>query len=351
MKACLVLQEGPGAGRSYPLDPFRKTVLSVGRSSDCDIALADQRASRHHGDIRWNGSHWEVVDRGSTNGTYVNGMQVHAPYDLRVGDRITIGETTMVLRDAGQDRREAAPSPTPARQPKPRASGQRSPTVEGQALRPPAPAAQARGPRPAQPRPEPQAGESAVASTAFWLVQGFAAAAVVCLASGAFLPWLRVTGSLSQNLQPLVQGLAGIVATLSGPDSVFNMTQEIGGLQGYGKLTLGVAVIGMITLAVDIFLVRKARKSVVPGIVYLVAGLMATGAMALDLINYYKFYDQIQSMSLLFGVKLTDVVKVFGQFIEVKITPLIGLPLTAIGLVLLLAVGVARLLVTLLDRR
>jgi hypothetical protein len=343
MKAWLVLQEGPGAGHSYPLDPFKKAALSVGRSSDCDIALADQRASRHHGDIRWNGRYWEIVDRGSTNGTYVNGMQVHGPYDLRVGDRITIGETTMVLREFD------APSPTPAR--RPNLVGQRSPTVEGQALRPPAPAAQARGPRPAQPRPEPQAAESAVASTAFWLVQGFAAAAVVCLASGAFLPWLRVTGSLSQDLQPLLQGLAGIVATLSGSDSVMNLTQEIGGLQGYGKLTLGVAVIAMITLAVDIFLVRKAHKSVIPGVVYLVAGLMASGAMVLDMINYYRFYDQIQSMSLLFGVKLADVVKVFGQFIEVKITPLIGLPLTAIGLVLLLAVAVARLAVTLLDRR
>jgi hypothetical protein len=352
MKAWLVLQEGPGAGHSYPLDPFKQTVLSIGRSADCDIALADQRASRHHGDIRWNGNHWEVVDRGSTNGTYVNGMQVHGPYDLRVGDRITIGETTMVLREFD------APSPTPVRQPSPRGSGQqpgkasagRDRTVEGQVLRPAVPAAQVGERRPPQPRPAPQAAESAGVPAAFWLVQGFAAAAVVCLASGAFLPWLRVTGSLSSSLQPLVQGLAGIVATLSGSDSLLNFTQEIGGLQGYGKLTLGVAAIGLITLVVDIFLVFK-RRTMVPGIMYLVSGLLAAGAMGLDLINYYKFYDQIQSMSLLFGVNLADVVKVFGQFVEVKITPLIGLPLTAIGLVLLLGVGVARLAVTLLDRR
>jgi pSer/pThr/pTyr-binding forkhead associated (FHA) protein len=342
MKALLVLQEGPGAGYSYPLDPFKQPVFTVGRSSGCDIALADQRASRHHGEFRWNGRHWEVVDRGSTNGTYVNGMQVHGPYDLRVGDRITVGETTMVLREF------SAPAPTPARQPSP--AKQRGPTMEGRALRGPAVAAPAHGARRSAQRPEPAVASSAGVEVVFWLVQGFAAAAVVCLASGAFLPWLKVTGSLSQNLQPLVQSLANVVATLSGSDSVFNLTQEIGGLQGYGKLTLGVAVIGAITLAVDVFLVREARKSVVPGIVYLLAGLVATGAMASDLINYYRYYDQIQSLSLLFGVQLADVVKVFGQFIEVKITPLIGLPLTALGLVLLLAVGAARLAATLLDR-
>ena len=99
MKAWLVLQEGPGAGHSYPLDPFKRPALSIGRSSECDVMLNDQRASRHHGDIRWNGRQWEVVDRGSTNGTYVNGMQVHQPYELRLGDRVTIGETTIVLRE------------------------------------------------------------------------------------------------------------------------------------------------------------------------------------------------------------------------------------------------------------
>ena len=337
MKVWLVLQEGPGGtGHSYPLDPFKKTVLSVGRSGECDIPLADKRASRHHGDLRWNGRQWEIADRGSTNGTYVNGMQVHRPYDLRLGDRITIGETTMVLR-------EFSPQPsTPARQAVPaRRSG---PTVEGRAIGGPAPAAPIR-------RPPPQAAQQARASTgvtaAFWIVQGFAVAAIVCLATGAFLPWLKVSGSLSQDLQPLVQGIAEIVASLSGQESVFNMTQEIGGLQGYGKLTLGVAIIAAIVLAVDVFF---WRKSVVPGIVYLVTGLLAAAAIGFDLINYYRYYEQIQDLSLLFGVQLADVVEVFGQFIEVTITPMIGLPLTGIGLVLLFVAGAARLAVSLLDR-
>ncbi len=51
----------------------------MGRSSECSIVLPDHRASRHHADIRWNGRSWEVADRGSTNGTYVNGLRVHQP--------------------------------------------------------------------------------------------------------------------------------------------------------------------------------------------------------------------------------------------------------------------------------
>ena len=100
MRAWLFLQEGPGAGHSYPLDPVTRKVYSIGRSSECAICLNDTRASRHHADIRWDGQRWTVIDQSSTNGTYVNGMRVHGPYDLRLGDRVTIGETTMVLRQA-----------------------------------------------------------------------------------------------------------------------------------------------------------------------------------------------------------------------------------------------------------
>ncbi len=333
MKAWLVFQEGPGAGHALPLDPFKQTVLSLGRSSECDIVLADQRASRHHGDVRWNGRHWEIIDRGSTNGTYVNGMQVHKPYDLRLGDRITIGETTLVLREfAGQPA-------TPARGAQPGPAKQKSPTEEGRAIGGPSPAAPAR-------EAEPVAGPAGL-GVAAWVIRGLAAVSVVSLASGAFLPWLRIEGSLSQDMGQLLQGLANVIATLSGPDSVFNVTQEIGGLQGYGKLTLAIAVVSLVALVIDLFL---RPRSIVAGAIYLVAGLVAAGAIGFDLINYYRFYNQIQSMTLLLGVRLTDVVQVFDRFIEVKVTPMVGLFLTAIGLIVLLVAGAGRLIIALLDR-
>jgi hypothetical protein len=336
MKAWLALQEGPGAGRSHPLDPLRQTVLSVGRSSECDIVLSDGRASRHHADIRWDGRQWTVVDNRSTNGTYVNGLQVHGPYDLRVGDRITIGETTMVLRE--HVAQSPIEGPVPAHRPQP-APGQGP--IAGAGERP----------RKAKAPPVdggvPRSGAHTAAGVLFWLAQGLIAVAVVCLASGAFLPWLRVKGSLSQELGPLLQGITDAISYFVGGDSYFEFTQEISGLEGYGKLTLAVAGISLIAMIVDVFFYRK---SVVPAIVYLLSALIAMGSMASDLSNFYRLYKEAETWSLLFGIQLADVIQVFDQFIDMTVTPLPGLPLTVVGLVLLLLGGVGRLVVAILDR-
>ncbi len=326
MKAWLALQEGPGAGRSYPLDPMRQAALTVGRSSESDIVLSDGRASRHHADIRWDGQHWTVVDNRSTNGTYVNGLRVHGPYDLRVGDRITIGETTMVLREQGAQPQVQGRAPI---------SGVGERPMRAKAS--PAPVAGA----------VPRSGVHTVSGVVFWLAQGFIGVAVVCLASGAFLPWLRVTGSLSQELGPLLQGITDAISYFLGSDSYFEFTQEISGLEGYGKLTLAVAGISLVAMVVDLFFYRK---SVVPAIVYLLSALIAMGAMASDLSNFYRLYKEAETWSLLFGIQLADVIQVFDQFIDMTVTPLPGLPLTVAGLVLLLVGGISRLSVAVLDR-
>jgi hypothetical protein len=72
--------------------------------------------------------------------------------------------------------------------------------------------------------------------------------------------------------------------------------------------------------------------------------------MVADLKNLYDMYEQVQSMSLLFGVQLVDVVEAFGKFIEVEVTLLPGLYLTGVGLGLLFIGGIARLVVALLAR-
>jgi hypothetical protein len=316
MKAKLVLQEGPGAGRWFPLDPSKQILLSAGRSADCNIVLSDHRSSRYHVDFRWNGHQWEVVDRGSTNGTYVNGMQVHQPYDLRFGDRITIGETTLVMREWEEPARASSAAP-------PRAHPARA--AAGNA---------------------PLARASTGTMVAFWLAQALIAASVVSLASGAFLPWLQVSGSLSQDMEPVVKTITDMISSVMGSDFLF-VSQKVSGLEGYGKLTLGIAVIALIVLVVDIFFYRR---SIVPGLVYTLAGLLAAGAMAADMKNLYDVYNQVQTASLLFGIKLSDVIEVFDKFIQVEVAVLPGLYLTGAGLGLLLIGGIGRLLVSLLER-
>lgn len=40
---------------------------------------------------------WYVQDLGSTNGTSLNGLRIHANQLLRKGDKVTIGHTVMVV--------------------------------------------------------------------------------------------------------------------------------------------------------------------------------------------------------------------------------------------------------------
>lgn len=333
MKARLIVQEGPGSGLSYSLDPFQQPVFSVGRSSQCDIVLKDPRASRHHSDLSWNGRQWEVSDRGSTNGTYVNRVQIHGPSELRLGDRITIGETTIVLRE---------PSAFPTVPPGSRPAEEPITAVEaypiGQA--PPATGTSAPG------RPREGQFRSAGATVSFWLAQALIVAAVVCLAAGGLLPWFKVTGSLASDMAPLIQGISDIVSSFIGED-LLSVTQEISGGTGFGKFALGMAVLCTVLLLVDIFI---RRKTVVPSIVYLLLSLAAGAVAIVELKGLYDLYDQVQSMTLLFGIRLEDVVKAFGEFIDVEITLLPGLYLTLAGLGFLFVGGLVRLVSALLDR-
>jgi pSer/pThr/pTyr-binding forkhead associated (FHA) protein len=338
MKALLVALEGPEAGHTYPLDPNRQSLLSMGRSSGCDLVVRDHRASRHHCDIRWNGFQWEVLDRGSTNGTRVNGEPIHQPVALAPGSTIGIGDTTLVLRQHAEE---------PTAQHPPQASTVPSqPALSGQ-------------PGPLQPVPiyaapvgagEASAGveqrTSAGVQVAFWLVQVLIGAAVACLAAGAFLPWFRVTGSLSSELESLIRGISDIVSSFIG-EGLLSVTQDISALSGFGRLTLGLAVLSGIMLIVDIFL---RRKSAIAGLVYLFPTAVVSAVIVGDLKNLYDLYEQVQSISLLFGIQLADVVEAFGKFIDVEVALLPGLYLTVIGLGLLIVGGIARLIVALLAR-
>jgi hypothetical protein len=58
-------------------------VVRVGRASDNEIAIDNQRVSRYHAQLRWVESSWLVYDLDSTNGTYVDGQRV-APAQPRV---------------------------------------------------------------------------------------------------------------------------------------------------------------------------------------------------------------------------------------------------------------------------
>ncbi len=75
---------------------FDHPVVSVGRSVDNDIRLADEKVSRHHCRIEVGPDGPWVHDLGSSNGTQVNGERVDRCL-LSPGDRLGVGSAALEL--------------------------------------------------------------------------------------------------------------------------------------------------------------------------------------------------------------------------------------------------------------
>ena len=81
-------------GRAHPITP---PAVVIGRSTECDLRVADGNASRRHAEVdAGRRRDWVVVDLGSTNGTELNGRRITRE-TLTDGDRITIGATDIVF--------------------------------------------------------------------------------------------------------------------------------------------------------------------------------------------------------------------------------------------------------------
>jgi hypothetical protein len=81
----------PGAEHRLNSAPLR-----IGRSADNDIEIgADDYASSHHARVEPRPDGVWVVDEGSTNGTFVNGIRLDRPRRLSPGDVIRVGETDL----------------------------------------------------------------------------------------------------------------------------------------------------------------------------------------------------------------------------------------------------------------
>jgi hypothetical protein len=66
---------------------------TMGRSSGADIEVDDPFASSAHARIFPRGDFMFIEDMGSTNGTYLNGRQLKRAEQLKMADKIRIGDT------------------------------------------------------------------------------------------------------------------------------------------------------------------------------------------------------------------------------------------------------------------
>jgi len=63
-----------------------------------NVHVKDPSVSQKHAEVAWSGSAWEVTDLGSSNGTWVNEVEVAregAPVALADGDELALGEATI----------------------------------------------------------------------------------------------------------------------------------------------------------------------------------------------------------------------------------------------------------------
>lgn len=75
-----------------------KGAIQVGRAEACQIRSNDTFVSAFHARFFNKDGSWFVEDMGSTNGTFLNHGRVTEPTEVRAGDRVTVGKTTLELR-------------------------------------------------------------------------------------------------------------------------------------------------------------------------------------------------------------------------------------------------------------
>jgi hypothetical protein len=87
-------QSGVAVGKTFPLAPSN----ILGRSLEsCEIALNDSFLSSQHARLDLQGDAWVLEDLRSTNGTFVNDMEVRDATIVEDGDIIRVGRVELRL--------------------------------------------------------------------------------------------------------------------------------------------------------------------------------------------------------------------------------------------------------------
>ena len=92
--------------------PLSEGENVVGRSPGSDIWLDASSVSREHARIVIAGERATVEDRGSTNGTFLNGTRLDTPHPLVDGNTVTFGSEKALFREWSD---MAAPATEPVR--------------------------------------------------------------------------------------------------------------------------------------------------------------------------------------------------------------------------------------------
>ena len=105
--ASLIVISGANEGDYYPLG--QRTNV-IGRDQAVPIQIVDEHVSRKHMQIRFERAdeRYYAVDMKSKHGVFINGRRISEEAALNDGDKILIGETTLLFTLEDFDDRESA---------------------------------------------------------------------------------------------------------------------------------------------------------------------------------------------------------------------------------------------------
>jgi diguanylate cyclase (GGDEF)-like protein len=94
IQAYLIVLTGPEVGKMYKLE---QDELTLGRAQNVELRINDAGVSRAHAKVsRDPAGGIFIEDLGSANGTHLNGERLATRQQLRDGDKITLGSTTIL---------------------------------------------------------------------------------------------------------------------------------------------------------------------------------------------------------------------------------------------------------------
>jgi pSer/pThr/pTyr-binding forkhead associated (FHA) protein len=94
--AAVIVGPGPQEGLYLPLG---KKSSVIGRDESLPLQVQDEQASRRHVQIRFDPARncYIAMDMKSANGTVINGRPLLGEIELRDGDELRIGTTTLLF--------------------------------------------------------------------------------------------------------------------------------------------------------------------------------------------------------------------------------------------------------------
>jgi adenylate cyclase len=92
--ASLVLLDKDDAGHRFSIE---KNEMTIGRKPENDFLVANVMVSGRHAKLTRNNNQFFIADLNSTNGTFVNGVRIMMPTEIKHRDHISLGAVELIF--------------------------------------------------------------------------------------------------------------------------------------------------------------------------------------------------------------------------------------------------------------